>query len=47
MAQGNGAAHDYKVFVDKFMSEYDLDGWTVDDYINSSDINFFNQYNQQ
>lgn len=43
MAQATGAAQEYKGFVDKCMSEYDLDGWTVDDYINASDVNVFNQ----
>jgi len=39
MAQVTGAAQEYKGFVDRCMNEYDLDGWTVDDYINSSDVN--------
>lgn len=43
MAQATGAAQEYKGFVDKCMSEYNLDGWTVDDYINSSDVNVVNR----
>ena len=39
IAQTTGATQEYKEFVDQCMSEYDLDGWTVDDYINSSDVN--------
>jgi len=43
MAQATGAVEEYKGFVDKCMSEYDLDGWTIDDYINSSDVNVVNR----
>ncbi|MBG1265085.1 4-hydroxyphenylacetate 3-hydroxylase C-terminal domain-containing protein [Nostoc sp. WHI] len=43
MAQATGAAEEYKGFVDKCMSEYDLDGWTVKDYINSSHVNVINK----
>jgi 4-hydroxyphenylacetate 3-monooxygenase len=44
MAQLTNATEEYKSFVDKCMSEYDLDGWTVDDYINPSDVNIVNRF---
>ncbi len=28
-------------FVDKFMSEYDLEGWTVEDLVSNDDVSFF------
>jgi len=35
----NGEVNALKAFVDKFMAEYDLDGWRVADLINPTDVN--------
>jgi 4-hydroxyphenylacetate 3-monooxygenase len=35
----NGEVSALKAFVDKFMAEYDLDGWRVSDLINPTDVN--------
>lgn len=43
MAQASGATQEYKKFADQCMSEYDLNGWTTDNYINSTDVNIFNK----
>ncbi|BAZ47503.1 4-nitrophenol 2-monooxygenase, oxygenase component [Nostoc sp. NIES-4103] len=45
MAQEMGAVEEYKKFVDQCMSEYDLDGWATDDYINSHDVNAISREN--
>jgi len=39
MATGQTAA--FKGFAEQCMSEYDLDGWTVPDLVNPSDVNYF------
>jgi 4-hydroxyphenylacetate 3-monooxygenase len=39
MAKDDGTVDAMKGFVEKAMSEYDLDGWTVPDLINPDDIN--------
>ncbi|HVC44815.1 MAG TPA: 4-hydroxyphenylacetate 3-hydroxylase N-terminal domain-containing protein [Candidatus Binataceae bacterium] len=39
MAIANGLAGELKASVDRFMSEYDLDGWRVLDLINPTDVN--------
>jgi 4-hydroxyphenylacetate 3-monooxygenase len=39
MALANGEANGLKQFVDRFMAEYDLDGWRVTDLINPTDVN--------
>src|SRR6185436_7173221 len=36
----NGTVDELKAFVQTCMSDYDLDGWTSPDLINSDDINF-------
>ena len=41
MCDAKGRVEEAKALVDKCMSEYDVDGWTVPDLINSDDINFF------
>lgn len=33
-----GQIDGYKAFVDSFMAEYDLDGWTVPDLVNNDDV---------
>ena len=38
-AQGDGSAERFRKFADQCMAEYDLDGWTAPDLINSDDIN--------
>jgi 4-hydroxyphenylacetate 3-monooxygenase len=40
-AQATGQADAYKGFAEKCMAEYDLDGWTVPDLINPTDVNRF------
>jgi 4-hydroxyphenylacetate 3-monooxygenase len=37
-----GQTETYKALVDRCMAEYNLDGWTVPDLINPTDINMFN-----
>jgi 4-hydroxyphenylacetate 3-monooxygenase len=37
MAQGDGTVDRIKAMVDRCMSEYDLDGWTVPDLIDPDD----------
>ena len=39
MAKENGTVDAMKGFAEQCMSEYDLDGWTVDDMINPDDVN--------
>jgi 4-hydroxyphenylacetate 3-monooxygenase len=39
MAKENGTVDAMKGFAEQCMSEYDLDGWTVDDLVNPDDIN--------
>ena len=41
IAIATGEAERVKKFVDRFMSEYDLDGWIVPDLINATDTNRF------
>jgi 4-hydroxyphenylacetate 3-monooxygenase len=36
-AQGTGAADQYKSFVDTALSDYDLNGWTNDTWINAKE----------
>jgi amino acid adenylation domain-containing protein len=36
----NGTVNELKAFVEACMADYDLDGWTAHDLINSDDINF-------
>lgn len=43
VAEASGAAASYKGFAEKCMSEYDLNGWTVPDLINSDDVNVLKQ----
>jgi 4-hydroxyphenylacetate 3-monooxygenase len=38
MAKENGTVDSMKGFAEQCMSEYDLDGWTVDDLVNPDDI---------
>jgi 4-hydroxyphenylacetate 3-monooxygenase len=38
MAKGDGTVDKMKSFVEQCMSEYDLDGWTVPDLVNPSDV---------
>jgi 4-hydroxyphenylacetate 3-monooxygenase len=38
MAKGDGTVDRLKGFVEECMSEYDLDGWTVPDMIDSADV---------
>jgi 4-hydroxyphenylacetate 3-monooxygenase len=40
-ATATGAVDRYKGFADQCLSEYDLDGWTVPDLINPTDVNRF------
>ncbi len=42
VAQDSGQAKEMMDFVESCMAEYDIEGWTVSDLINPSDINFFN-----
>ncbi len=41
LAEAAGITDEMKGFVEKCMSEYDLNGWTVPDLINPDDINYF------
>ncbi|MEM7343544.1 MAG: 4-hydroxyphenylacetate 3-hydroxylase N-terminal domain-containing protein [Chloroflexota bacterium] len=41
VARANGLADRMTGFVDTFMAEYDLNGWTSEDLINPDDVNFF------
>ena len=41
MCDAKGRVEEAKALVEKCMSEYDVDGWTVPDLINSDDVNFF------
>jgi 4-hydroxyphenylacetate 3-monooxygenase len=48
LAQAAGITDEMIGMVEKCMSEYDLNGWTVPDLINSDDVNFFkNHWNGQ
>ena len=38
MAKGDGTVDELKGFAEKCMTEYDLDGWTVPDMIDPSDV---------
>jgi 4-hydroxyphenylacetate 3-monooxygenase len=38
VADVTGAAKRYKGFAEQCMAEYDIDGWTVPDLINPSDV---------
>jgi 4-hydroxyphenylacetate 3-monooxygenase len=40
-AQATGRADAYKGFAEQCMAEYDLDGWTVPDLVNPTDVNRF------
>lgn len=40
-AEGRGDVASMKGFAEQFMSEYDLDGWTVPDMIGNSDVSAF------
>jgi 4-hydroxyphenylacetate 3-monooxygenase len=40
-AQATGQADAYKGFAEQCMAEYDLDGWTVPDLVNPTDVNRF------
>jgi 4-hydroxyphenylacetate 3-monooxygenase len=44
LAQASGLTDQMLAMVDKCMSEYDLDGWTVPDLINPDDVNFFKNH---
>jgi len=47
-ADASGATARYKGFAEACMSEYDLDGWTVPDLINASDVSVvLKSFNQQ
>src|SRR6266851_1343994 len=47
-ADASGATARYKGFAEACMSEYDLDGWTVPDLINASDVSvIIKNFNQQ
>jgi 4-hydroxyphenylacetate 3-monooxygenase len=37
-AEAHGIADRLKAFVDQYMSEYDIDGWTAPDLVNSDDV---------
>ena len=41
-AEATGDADSMMEFVEACMNEYDLDGWTVPDLINPTDVSFFN-----
>jgi 4-hydroxyphenylacetate 3-monooxygenase len=41
MAQGDGTVDRLKSFVDRCMSEYDLDGWAVPDMFDPGDVSVF------
>ena len=41
MAQGDGTVGRLKEFVERCMSEYDLDGWTAPDLVQPDDVNVF------
>ena len=41
MAQGDGTVDRIKGFVEQCMAEYDLDGWTVPDLIDTDDVSVF------
>jgi 4-hydroxyphenylacetate 3-monooxygenase len=41
MAQGDGTVDRLKEFVEKCMSEYDLDGWTAPDLVAPDDVSVF------
>jgi 4-hydroxyphenylacetate 3-monooxygenase len=41
-AEATGDADAMMEFVEACMNDYDLDGWTVPDLINPTDVNFFN-----
>jgi 4-hydroxyphenylacetate 3-monooxygenase len=40
-ATATGAVDEYKGFADRCLAEYDLDGWTVPDLVNPTDVNRF------
>jgi 4-hydroxyphenylacetate 3-monooxygenase len=40
-ATATGAVDEYKSFADQCLAEYDLDGWTVPDLVNPTDVNRF------
>jgi 4-hydroxyphenylacetate 3-monooxygenase len=40
-ATATGAVDEYKGFADRCLEEYDLDGWTVPDLVNPTDVNRF------
>jgi 4-hydroxyphenylacetate 3-monooxygenase len=40
VAEAMGATKAFKGFAEQCMAEYDLDGWTAPDLINSDDINY-------
>ena len=39
-AMADGQVDRMKGFAEQCMAEYDIDGWTVPDLINSDDVNF-------
>jgi 4-hydroxyphenylacetate 3-monooxygenase len=41
VAQQSGQAKEWMEFVEACMNEYDIDGWTVPDLINPTDVNYF------
>jgi 4-hydroxyphenylacetate 3-monooxygenase len=40
-AEATGDAERFKEFAETCLNEYDLDGWTVPDLINPTDVNRF------
>lgn len=40
-AMATGQTQQYKGFAEKCMSEYDINGWTVPDLVNPTDVNYF------
>ncbi|MEM7343776.1 MAG: 4-hydroxyphenylacetate 3-hydroxylase N-terminal domain-containing protein, partial [Chloroflexota bacterium] len=44
MAQATGVTDQMTGLVDKFMGEYDLNGWTAPDLIGNDDVNFFKNF---
>ncbi|WP_409300200.1 4-hydroxyphenylacetate 3-hydroxylase family protein [Peribacillus sp. SCS-155] len=43
VANQNGQASEFEKFVDECMSDYDLNGWTNDTWINPDDISYFSK----
>ena len=43
--EASGQMDQYKAFAEQCLAEYDLDGWTVPDLINPTDVSLFNKKN--